>query len=77
MSNDGKSFAARFFKRRPDLRQKIRDSPVFQMWRDQFPRVVVDNIEYFVMGGDMLKDEDELMLEWARRENMVTEDELR
>ena len=50
---------------------------MFQMWRNQFPRVVVDNIEYFVMGGDMLKDEDELMLEWARRENMVTDDELR
>lgn len=76
MFSDDQSFATRFFERRPDLRQKVRNSPEFQMWRDQFPHVIVDNIEYFVMGGDMLKDEDELMLEWVRREDIVTDDNL-
>jgi hypothetical protein len=68
------SFAARFLQRRPELRAKVLASSDFQAWRSQFKTVVVDGVTYYVVGGDMLKDEDELILEWARRSGMVSED---
>ena len=38
--------------------------------------MTVDNETYFVVGGDQLRDRDELVLEWARRHQLVTENEI-
>lgn len=75
MSREGDtSFAAKFFQHRPDLRGEIDNSTHFQEWKNRFRTVIVDNIPYFVVGGDMLKDEDELALDFAREFGIVSDD---
>jgi hypothetical protein len=70
------SRAAQFLKRRPEIRQEVTAREDFQRWRSGFRTVVVDGVQYYVMGGDMLRDEDELILEWARRSGIVTATDL-
>lgn len=75
MSREGDtSFATKFFQHRPDLRSEIDNSTYFQEWKNRFSTVVVDNTPYFVVGGDMLKDEDELALDFARESGIVSDD---
>lgn len=49
------------------LRESISALPEFVEWRGQLPTVVVDGITYYVRGGDMLKDHDQIIVEWVRR----------
>ncbi len=57
----------RFLQQRPRLRADVLASAAFQEWRDRLPTVVVDETTYYVRGGDMLKDEDQIVVEWIRR----------
>ncbi|MGI9414864.1 MAG: hypothetical protein ACR2PM_14410 [Hyphomicrobiales bacterium] len=71
------SRAGRFLKTHGEIRERVLQDPEFGVWRNKFKTVVVDDMQYFIMGGDMLKDEDELILEWARQVDLVTEDTVR
>jgi hypothetical protein len=70
------TFASRFLARHPELRRRIESAPDFVAWRDRFKRVVIDGVEYHVVGGDMLRDADEMMLDWARQSGMVGQDDV-
>jgi ribosomal protein L16 Arg81 hydroxylase len=76
MASANASFAARFLALHADLRERIEKDEAFQNWLGQFATVTVDNETYFVVGGDQLRDRDELVLEWARRHQLVTENEI-
>lgn len=41
-------------------------TPEYRTWRDNLPKLEVDGQEYWVVGGDQLRDADETMLEWLR-----------
>jgi hypothetical protein len=56
---------ARLTLARLGLVDRISADPAFRDWRAEQARVTVDGRDYFVMGGDMLLDEPELMLNWA------------
>jgi hypothetical protein len=73
---DEASFATRFFRRRPKLLGRILGSAEFAAWLGRHKTVVVDGILYFVVGGDMLRDRDEMALVWARRSGAVGEEEI-
>jgi hypothetical protein len=70
------SFAARFMKDRGELRERILANAEFGDWIGQFKQLEIDDERLYVVGGDMLKDRDELVLEWARRQKLVTQDEI-
>jgi hypothetical protein len=53
--------------RHPGLREFVSQSEQFAAWKRQLPSVFVDGVTYYVRGGDMLKDESQIMLEWVRR----------
>lgn len=76
MASANPSFAARFFAQHADLRERIQKDEAFRNWLSHFRTVNVDEETYFIVGGDQLRDEDELVLEWARRHQLVTEDEI-
>jgi hypothetical protein len=77
MAEEGEaSFATRFFRRRPDLLGRVLGSAEFGAWLGRHKAVVVDGITYFVVGGDMLRDRDEMALTWARRNAVVSEEEI-
>jgi hypothetical protein len=76
------SFATRFLRAHPEVRERIAASDKFRSYRAGLEResdtgktktVVIDGNQFFVVGGDMLKDEDELMLDWARTNGLVSE----
>ncbi|MGH8907664.1 MAG: hypothetical protein ACRD0K_14355 [Egibacteraceae bacterium] len=73
MANGNQSFAARFLKNRPDIRNQVVNSQAFQGWRSGLGTVEVDGVKYYVIGGDMLLDEDEIILQWARRSGIVSQ----
>lgn len=45
----------------------VSESEEFRVWKENLPTVEVDQVNYYVRGGDMLKDEDQIMIKWARR----------
>jgi hypothetical protein len=53
--------------RHPEVKEAICSLTEFQEWMHQLPEVVVDEVKYYVRGGDMLKDSDEVLWEWARK----------
>jgi hypothetical protein len=55
----------------------MRTDPGFAEWRDEHPKLDVDGQTLFVRGGDMLADEDELLLEWAVESGRIDEEALR
>jgi hypothetical protein len=76
MASADASFAARFLSLHPELRERVQKDKAFRNWLGQFRTVTVDDEAYFVVGGDQLRDRDELVLEWARRHQLVTESEI-
>ena len=47
------------------LIDRISADPAYRDWRAEQAKVTVEGRDYFVIGGDMLLDEPELMLNWA------------
>lgn len=58
---------ARASLRHPEVKDEICALDEFREWMDSLPEVVVDEVRYYVRGGDMLKDSDEVLWEWARK----------
>lgn len=53
--------------RHPQVRDTVLSLPEFQQWVQSLPQVVVDDVRYYVRGGDMLKDADQVLWEWTRK----------
>jgi hypothetical protein len=62
-----RSYEAQILDNNPEVRAAVSESEAFRAWKEDLPTVNVDQVRYYVRGGDMLKDEDQIMLEWARR----------
>lgn len=54
-------------ERHPDIRDAVSSLPEYQQWVESLPHVVVDDVHYYVRGGDMLKDSDQVLWEWTRK----------
>jgi hypothetical protein len=52
--------------RHPGVRESVSSLPEFVEWSSRLPTVVVDDVTYYLRGGDMLKDRDQI-IEWVRR----------
>jgi hypothetical protein len=53
--------------RHPEVKKAVCSLTEFQEWVQQLPEVVVDEVKYYLRGGDMLKDPDEVLWEWTRK----------
>lgn len=74
MCNDSdKSFEARVLDRYPRIRKAVSESTEFTTWRDSLPSVVIDDERFYIRGGDMLKDEDQIVFEWARKHGLLSD----
>ena len=68
MADQGeRTYEARILDDNPEVRSAVSVSEGFRAWKESVATVDVDQVTYYVRGGDMLKDEDQIMLEWARR----------
>lgn len=87
--NSKKAFATRFLDKHPDVRSTVIKSAGFSSWKSQFPVINVDGVKFYLSGGpaktnntmnpgaDQLHEEDELILQWARTNQLISEDEVR
>jgi hypothetical protein len=57
----------------PEVRRMVVESPAFAGWLAGLPVVEVDEEKLYVRGGDMLRDEDQVIFEWARKNGLLTE----
>ena len=51
----------------PGLRERVAALAEFIAWRAAMPQVLVDGEQYHVLGGDQLKDRDQLMVAWIHQ----------
>jgi hypothetical protein len=71
------SIEGRVLRRHPDIREEVTRSADFQQWKDSLPSVVIDGELLFLPGGDVPRDEDQLIYSWALRHGVLTEADAR
>ncbi len=57
----------RLSKKHPYVKEAVDSLAEFQEWVESLPSVVVDDFKYFIRGGDLLRDHDQVLWEWARK----------
>ena len=67
------SLESRVLARHPEIRRAVIESPLFASWRNGLAVTEVDGVSLYVRGGDMLRDEDEIIFEWARRNGLLSD----
>jgi len=56
-----------FLDQHPGVRELVAAMPDFIMWRDTLPVVEVDGETFYVVGGDQLKDYDQMCVAWVNQ----------
>ena len=69
-----KTWESTILDRHADVRNAVLESKDFYAWKEQQRSVIVDGIRYYIRGGDMLMDEDQLIFEWALRTKLLPEE---
>ena len=62
--SDKASFAARVLAWLPTVREKTLNDSEFQAWLRPYETVVIDGTKFYVVGGDTLRDIDQMILDW-------------
>jgi hypothetical protein len=66
-----KTFESTVLDRYPGVRAAVSQSQDFQAWKAALPTLVVDDVTFYIRGGDMLKDEDQVIFEWAYNNGLL------
>jgi hypothetical protein len=64
-SND-QSPAGQLLENYPNVRERVELLPEYVQWRSALRMVTVDEEVFFVIGGDRLMDNDQILVEWIR-----------
>jgi len=56
-----------FLNRHPGVRERVTAMPDFLAWKDTMRTVEVDGEALFVLGGDQLKDLDQIIVAWTNQ----------
>lgn len=73
MSDDDRTFESRVLDHYPDIRRAIEESAPFSDWLKTLTALDVDGEILYVRAGDTLRDRDQVMFEWARKNGMLTD----
>jgi hypothetical protein len=65
------TLAAHILAELPSIREQAQASRDFRNWLETHKAVDVDGTRFYVVGGDMLKDDDEMIFSWARRTGIL------
>lgn len=65
------TFETQFLNKHPSLREVVIEDENFRSWRDKLATVIVDDVKYYIRGGDMLRDEEQIIFEWAHRAGLI------
>lgn len=73
--NNDKTLEGYFLDRHPEIRTKVIHNLNFQEWKGKLRKVKIDNELFYVRGGDMLHDYDQIIFEWAFNQGMITKEQ--
>jgi hypothetical protein len=73
---DDRPWEARFLDAHPEIREKALSSPEFASWKKRLQSLVIDGEKLYVRGGDMLRDEEQILFEWALEQSLITQEML-
>lgn len=59
--------ASALLDQHPGLRERIDALPAFSAWCARMPVVDIDGERFHVLGGDQLKDHDEVIVSWINQ----------
>lgn len=76
MSEKSRAAEARVLSYYPNVRKTVVESPMFSAWLATLTSVDVDGETLYLRGGDMLRDRDQVIFEWARRNGLLTDAEI-
>ena len=68
-----RTWESKLLDKHPDVRNAVLHSKAFQTWKDSLPSVSVDGVQYSIIGGDMLQDEDQVVFDWAYRTGLISD----
>lgn len=74
-AND-KTYESRMLDKFEGIREQVLETEAFHKWKSQFPQVNIDDVNFYVQGGDMLRDEDQLIFEWAFTNGLLSEEDI-
>ncbi len=74
--NEHQTFESQVLNHYPQVRDSVVKAPDFHTWKDGLPAVTIDETTFYVRGGDMLKDEDQVIFEWARQNGLLSDEAL-
>ena len=57
----------------PDIRRFVVESPAFAAWLCGLTALDVDGETLYLRGGDLLRDQDQVIFEWARQKGLLTD----
>ena len=58
---------AELLDRNPGVREIVASLPEFLAWRHALPVVEIDGETFYVVGGDQLKDHDQVSVTWLNQ----------
>jgi hypothetical protein len=61
------TYEGQILQQHPDVREKIVSSSEFKEWKQNLTFLEIDEEVLYVRGGDMLKDEDQIVFEWVMK----------
>ncbi len=73
MTQPGRTVEARVLDHYPEIRRQVLESGEFSVWLQGLTALEVDGETLYLRGGDMLRDEDQVIFEWARKRGWLTE----
>lgn len=73
MADQERTAETRVLNRYPEIRKAVLESPPFAAWRRGLKAMNIDGETLYLRGGDMLRDEDQVIFEWARKTGLLTD----
>lgn len=74
MEDRKRTAETRVLDRFPEVRRAVVDTPAFADWLEGLTSLQVDGETLYVRGGDLLRDKDQLVFEWARKRGLLTDE---
>ena len=76
MGEKPRTVEGQILDKRPAIREAVRQSSAFAEWLGGLKKIAIDGEVLYIRGGDMLRDEDQVMFEWARGAGLLSDEEI-
>ena len=74
---EGRDFsrATQFLNEHPEIRKQVRKNSEFRRLKEILPNVFIDGVKIYISEGDIQKEEDDLIIDFAIKQNLISVEE--